>query len=237
MQKTHTPRRATAQHKKTHKTLNKKRSPQTTQKRANSSTTAERTISEAFTAKNARAFRKFTHDKPVTGEVVKAAYDLIKFGPTAFNCSPLRVKVLDTPAAKEEFVPCLAPGNEGAVRDSPVTVIFAYDSNFKAHFDFLSPGYDTPKKYYGDAPAEVVEESAKLNAHLQAGYLMSALKVQGYDLGPASGFDPAKTDAAFFAQNDKSATWKSFMYVNVGHGDESALFPRAPRFEFDAVSI
>eukprot|EP00461_Guttulinopsis_vulgaris_P001568 UN01568 len=67
--------------------------------------------------------------------------------------------------------------------------------------------------------------------------MISALKLAGYSLGPASGFDPEKTDKIFFADNEKSQSWRSFMYVNVGYGDDASLFPRAPRFNFDDVSV
>jgi 3-hydroxypropanoate dehydrogenase len=51
----------------------------------------------------------------------------------------------------------------------------------------------------------------------------------GLDAGPMSGFDNAKVDEEFFAQNG----WKSNFLVNLGYGDASKLFPRSPRFDFE----
>ena len=41
-----------------------------------------------------------------------------------------------------------------------------------------------------------------------------------------SGFDPAKTDAAFLAEHP---SWRSFMLINLGQGDPASIFPRSPR--------
>lgn len=44
-----------------------------------------------------------------------------------------------------------------------------------------------------------------------------------------SGFDNAKLDAEFFPAGDV----KSNFLCNLGYGDPSKLFPRAPRLNFD----
>jgi len=43
------------------------------------------------------------------------------------------------------------------------------------------------------------------------------------------GFDPAKVDAAFFADG----AWKTSLLVNLGYGDPTKLHPRLPRLAFD----
>ena len=59
-----------------------------------------------------------------------------------------------------------------------------------------------------------------------------AARAFGLDAGPMSGFDNARVDAAFFA----ASGWKSNFLVNLGHGDESGLFPRSPRLSFDEAA-
>ena len=50
-------------------------------------------------------------DKPVTDEVLRRLYDLMKWGPTSANCSPARIVFVRTPEAKELLRPLLSPGN------------------------------------------------------------------------------------------------------------------------------
>jgi 3-hydroxypropanoate dehydrogenase len=45
-----------------------------------------------------------------------------------------------------------------------------------------------------------------------------------------SGFDNAKVDEEFFAGGSQV---KSNFLCNLGYGDASKLFPRAPRLDFD----
>ena len=44
-----------------------------------------------------------------------------------------------------------------------------------------------------------------------------------------SGFDKDKATAAFFSGTSVKANF----LCNIGHGDESVLFPRHPRLDFD----
>ncbi|MGO4756170.1 nitroreductase family protein, partial [Streptomyces sp. 2MCAF27] len=49
-------------------------------------------------------------DEPVTEGQVQAIYDLIKYAPTAFNQSPLRVVLVRSAEARERLVPHMAEG-------------------------------------------------------------------------------------------------------------------------------
>lgn len=46
-----------------------------------------------------------------------------------------------------------------------------------------------------------------------------------------TGFDAAAVDAAFFPDGQHTA----LVVANVGHPDESATYPRAPRLDIDQV--
>src|SRR5687767_6116528 len=50
-------------------------------------------------------------DKPVTDDILRRLYDLMKWGPTSVNSSPARILFLRTPEAKERLRPLLSPGN------------------------------------------------------------------------------------------------------------------------------
>ena len=64
-------------------------------------------------------------DKPVSDEVLRQLYDLMKWGPTSANGSPGRLGFLRTPEAKERLRPALAPGNVEKTIAAPVTAIIA----------------------------------------------------------------------------------------------------------------
>lgn len=195
----------------------------------------EISLHDAFVPEHRRSHRAWKKTS-VSADVVKKAYDTIKQGPTAFNSSPLRIAIIQSQQAKDKFAPVLAQGNVVPMQTAPLTVVLAYDSDFDHHFDFLSPGSDGAKQYYAQNP-DIRAPSAQLNASLQAGYLITALRTQGFDLGPATGFDVVKTDQAFFVDNPQTKSWKSFMYINIGHAAEDAkVVPRAPRFDFEQAS-
>jgi 3-hydroxypropanoate dehydrogenase len=67
---------------------------------------------------------------------------------------------------------------------------------------------------------------------LQGAYLILALRAQGLDCGPMSGFDGAKVDAAFFPDG----RYRSNFLLNVGYGEPAALRPRLPRLGFAEVA-
>ncbi len=57
--------------------------------------------------REARTANTFT-DEPVSEEQVQAIYDLVKYGPTAFNQTPLRIVLVRSPEARERLLPHMA---------------------------------------------------------------------------------------------------------------------------------
>lgn len=163
----------------------------------------------------------------VSDETLRALYDLVKFGPTSANCSPARFVFLRSQASKERLLPALSPGNVAKTMAAPVTVIVAHDPAFFEQLPTLFPHADARSWFAGNAALS--EETAFRNGTLQGAYLIIAARALGLDCGPMSGFDRATVDSEFFALSG----FKSNFLVNLGHGDESALFPRAPRLSFD----
>jgi len=51
---------------------------------------------------DARTHNKW-QDKPVSNELLKEVYDLMRLGPTSANCSPLRILFLRSKEAKERL--------------------------------------------------------------------------------------------------------------------------------------
>ncbi len=89
---------------------------------------------------------------------------------------------------------------------------------------------------------QLVEVTAMRNSSLQGAYLMLAARATGLDCGPMSGFDNARVDEEFFGAGKEcegcdqeyfpAGHVKSNFLCNLGYGDRSKLFPRAPRLAF-----
>src|ERR1700676_446870 len=77
--------------------------------------------------------------KPVSNDLLRELYDLMKCGPTSANCCPARILFLRTPEAKERLRPILSPGNVDPAMQAPVTAVIAYDLKFYDQLPKLFP--------------------------------------------------------------------------------------------------
>ena len=179
--------------------------------------------------RDARTHNAWT-DEPVADADLAAALDLAKMGPTAANSQPLRVVFVRSTEAKAKLKPTLSPGNVDKTMAAPVTAIVAYDPVFYDNLPKLFPHADARSWFAGDPVG--AEATARLNATLQAGYLILALRGLGLDCGPMGGFDAAAASAAFFPRGEA----KALFLINIGHGDAEKLFPRNPRLAFDEMA-
>jgi 3-hydroxypropanoate dehydrogenase len=175
--------------------------------------------------------RTFSHwqARPVSEALVEAAFALACLGPTSGNCQPMRLVLVHSPAAKEQLLPCVSSGNFEKVRTAPITAIVAYDREFFELLPRLYPHTDA-RGWFTTNPA-LVEETGLRNSSLQGGYFILALRAEGLDCGPMSGFDADKVDAAFFPER----RWRTNFLLNIGYGDRGRLRPRLPRLGFDEV--
>ena len=168
-------------------------------------------------------------EKDVSDVLLQAVFDLAKMAPTSANCSPMRVLFLRSQEAKEKLRPALMEGNVEKTMAAPVTAIIAYDLEFHEQLPKLFPHTDARAWFVGNDA--LIEETAIRNGTLQGGYLMLAARSLGLDCGPMSGFDRDLVDRTFFSGGEV----KSNFLCNLGYGDDAALFPRSPRFDFDDV--
>jgi 3-hydroxypropanoate dehydrogenase len=176
--------------------------------------------------------RTFSHwlERPVSEALVEAAFELACLGPTSGNCQPWRLVLVRSPAAKERLLPCVSSGNYEKVRTAPITAIVAYDREF---FELLPRLYPhTDARGWFTTNAALAEETGLRNSSLQGAYFILALRAQGLDCGPMSGFDTDKVDAAFFPDRRHRANF----LLNIGYGDRGRLRPRLPRLGFDEVA-
>ncbi len=181
--------------------------------------------------RTARTHSRWT-DEPVSDTTLRALADLVKLGPTSANCSPARLVFVRSAEGKARLVPLMAEGNRAKVNAAPATVIVGSDQEFYEQLPRLFPHTDARSWFAGKPKA--IADTAFRNSSLQGAYLIIAARALGLDTGPMSGFDNDGIDAEFFA----GTSIKSNFVCSLGHGDPSALRPRAPRFDFaDFCSI
>ncbi|MEU8621852.1 malonic semialdehyde reductase [Streptomyces sp. NPDC048623] len=178
--------------------------------------------------REARTANTFT-DEPVTDEQVQAIYDLVKFGPTAFNQSPLRITLVRSPEARERLVQHMAEGNAAKTKAAPLVAILSADNEFHEELPALFPHFPQAKDmFFGERP--VREQSAQLNAALQAAYFIVGIRAAGLAAGPMTGLDFAGVQKEFLDDDHTP-----LMVINIGKPGEDAWFPRSPRLAFDEV--
>ena len=176
--------------------------------------------------RTARSYNGWTA-QTVSETLIRAVYDLAKYGPTSANASPARFVFVSSPEAKARLLPLLSEGNRAKSAAAPVTVIIGQDLDFAEQMPRLFP-HDPNARYWFSAPG-VTEATAMRNSTLQGAYLMIAARSLGLDCGPMSGFDSAGVDAEFFADTNIKANF----LCNIGYGTDENLFARSPRLAFE----
>jgi nitroreductase len=178
--------------------------------------------------REARTANTFT-DEPVTDEQVQAIYDLVKYGPTAFNQTPLRITLVRSAEARERLVKHMAEGNQPKTATAPLVAILSADNEFHEELPTLLPSFPQAKDlFFSERPAR--EGAAALNAALQAAYFIIGVRAAGLAAGPMTGvdFDGLRKE---FLDDDHTP----LVVVNIGKPGEDAWYPRSPRLAYDEV--
>ncbi|MGH7045385.1 MAG: malonic semialdehyde reductase [Stellaceae bacterium] len=177
----------------------------------------------------ARTFTRW-QQRPVPPGLIETAVALAGLGPTSGNCQPMRLVLVTSAGSKERLLPCVSSGNLEKVRTAPVTAIVAYDREFYDFLPRLYPHADARGWFTTDAA--LAAETGFRNSSLQGAYLILALRGQGLDCGPMSGFDNAKIDSAFFPDG----RWRSNFLLNIGYGERPHPHSRLPRLDFAEIA-
>ncbi|MES5816756.1 malonic semialdehyde reductase [Streptomyces sp. RG80] len=168
-------------------------------------------------------------DEPVTEEQVQAIYDLVKFGPTAFNQTPLRITLVRSAEARERLVRHMAEGNQAKTAAAPLVAILSADNEFHEELPTLFPAFPQAKDvFFSERPAR--EAAAGMNAALQAAYFIIGVRAAGLAAGPMTGVDFEGVRKEFL---DGDHT--PLMVVNIGKPGDGASHPRSPRLAYDEV--
>lgn len=179
---------------------------------------------------NARTYNHFSAE-PVGEDTVRKLYDLLKWGPTAFNSQPGRYVFIRSEEAKARLAPALSSSNREKTVAAPLNVIVAYDSEFHHQLPKLTASPNA-KELFDSVPA-LIEPTALRSSSLQAGYLILAARALGLDVGVITGFKPDQVNAEFFPDG----RYKVNLIANIGYqGNPETVRPRAYRFAFEEVA-
>lgn len=181
--------------------------------------------------RDARTVNTFS-DEEVTDAQVQSAYELLRWGPTAMNTTPLRLLLVRSPEARVRLAAHMNEGNRERVLAAPLTIVAAADADFHEHLGTLLPHMPGARDMFaGDAEARA--GMSRTSALIQVGYLVVALRAVGLHVGPMGGMDAAAIDADLLGDT----SWRSLLVINVGQpSGPEASHPRAPRLEYAAVS-
>ncbi|PJE96607.1 malonic semialdehyde reductase [Streptomyces carminius] len=169
-------------------------------------------------------------DEPVTDEQLRAVHDLVKYGPTAFNQSPLRLTLVRSPEARERLVALLSEGNRAKTAAAPLTAIVSVDLDFHERLPELLPHAPGLKdRFFSELP--VRERTGSFNAAIQLGYLIVGIRAAGLAAGPMTGFDAEGIDKEFFGDGRH----KVLAVVNIGRPGPGSYRPRSPRPAYEDV--
>lgn len=183
---------------------------------------------------DARTTNSFTRE-PVDVALVREVYEAVRWAPTAMNGQPLRLAVVESPAARERLVAHMSRGNQAKTLAAPLSVVAAYDPAFHEHLEVLAPHRAGAREKMAGDP-EFRGTFARTNGLIQLGYLIVGLRAAGLAVGPMTGLDAAGLDAELFAESG----WRTLAVLNVGHGasdEPDAVRPRAGRLDFETAAV
>ena len=185
-----------------------------------STLTANPTLDDAaldLLFRDARTVNTFT-DAEVDPAEIEAAYDLLRWGPTAMNTSPLRLVVL-------RLVEHMTPPNRDKTLAAPLVVIAAADPAFLRRLETLAP-HRVGMVEGLEADVDTRRAMARTSGLIQVGYLILALRSRGLQVGPMGGFDAAGVDTDLLTEQG----WNSLLVINVGwEAASDGSYPRADR--------
>jgi 3-hydroxypropanoate dehydrogenase len=167
---------------------------------------------------------------PVSDEELSSIWELAKWAPTSANTQPLRVLYVRPGEGRDRLARHMFDGNKAKTEAAPAVAVLAVDTRFHEHIPTVFPMRPEMRDALEASP-EMRKNGGSLNAALQAGYFILAIRAHGLAAGPMTGFDAAGLDAEFFPDG----RFKSFLVINIGHPGESPWRGRLPRLDHQDV--
>ena len=169
-------------------------------------------------------------ETPVTDEELTSIWELAKWAPTSANTQPLRVLYVRPGEGRDRLVKHMSEGNRAKTASAPAVAVLAVDTRFHEHIPTVFPIRAEMKDFF-EAQEEARAKTGNLNAALQVGYFILAVRAHGLAAGPMTGFDAAGLDAEFFPDG----RYRSIVVFNIGRPGENPWFGRLPRLDHQDV--
>jgi len=167
-------------------------------------------------------------DIPVSEITIRAMYDLLRLGPTSFNCAPARFVIVKSDDAKKKLARQVPSIGRDMVLAAPFSVIVGSEANFYEKQDELYRHYPTAKGLFAENPQRAREEAFR-SSSIQGGYLIIAARALGLDCCLVPEIDPNKVNEAFF----KDTSCRANFICSMGYGDAAAVSAHDYRLSFD----
>lgn len=177
--------------------------------------------------REARSFKGW-QKTPVSEITIRAMYDLLRWGPTSFNCSPGRFVMVQSAYSRKKLADCAMDSNRDKILHAPLTVIVGSDAKFYDKLPDLFKSYAGARDIF-TGNSDLAQETAFRNSSMQGGYMIIAARSLGLDCCPMSGFDPKAVNEAFFKGRDTGVNF----ICSMGYGDAANLPQRDRRLSFD----
>ena len=188
---------------------------------------------ESVLFRDARTVNTFAADD-VTDAQLEAVYDLVRWGPTAMNTSPLRLLVVRRPTARERLTNHMGDGNRVKTQHAPLSIVVATDVDFHEQMPRLAPPWPASRVPRRGTTA-TRERSAQGQRHPAVAYFIVGVRAAGLAAGPMGGFDAAGVDADLL----EGTSWRSVLVLNVGQAPAErddlgmpATWPRQTRLDW-----
>jgi 3-hydroxypropanoate dehydrogenase len=143
--------------------------------------------------------------RPVSDTLLRAVWEMAKFGPTSRSGRPARILFIRSHDAKARLEPAVPAEQRATIMTAPVAAI-------------IGAPLDCDRR-----PA------APREGALEAAYLILAARALGLDCGPVWDLDRRIVDAAFFPEG----TIATHFLCALGYGDDSQPPPDEPRLAPD----
>jgi len=163
-------------------------------------------------------------DTPVDVDVIRAAYEFVKWGPTANNSMPLRIAIADSADARGVVLSAATPGNRVKIETAPMVLVIAADTNYHRLSHITSPSVVGLEEKL-EATPERRATVAAANTWLQLGYVIVGLRAAGLAVRPMDGFDMAAITKQLFP----SSGWSAQAVLTVGYPAPEGHDGTAPR--------
>jgi len=184
---------------------------------------------------DARSATRF-EPRPVPVAVIKDVYEWVRWGPTGYNTSPLRLAVASSEAARARVIAHASDNNRPKMLRAPLLLVAAMDERYH-ELSWVTAPHHAGYQEEMEGRTEHRKASAYGNGLMQLGYFIVGLRAAGLAVRPMGGYDHAALDADVLAGH----AWRSEVVLGVGYAvapsEDDGAGPRRPRLTFEQAAI